>query len=416
MRDLPLCRVSSVRPGDDSRTAGRHCNTSVRRPNVLGRTASVTARSAVSSIHADYRCRHSGRCCTADWDVPVEAAGVPVARRGAASRAGCARRPSRAASSPSSSSPTCPTTPAAMLERNAAGRMRVLRARFRLVRGAPRPGRRRPARHLPPLPAGGRARRRGTFVGLSHYCPTAAALLFRDDVALTIVEAPARVSAGGLRRPVVDRRRPAAAAAAGRDDGSGRLRALGARTWCAGAPAASTPESVLATLVRDAVSVRALAAGRPVHVGPDRRAAAGPCVDATARDARRQPGGFMRGDGGRARRSAPRARRSTASRRPIARFVRPAWSAWSRAAAALHRRQGVRVLDGVSGPRAAIDRARARGRRWRWCGWRPRRQCRDAGRALDRELLLEAFRQADFSLNHLAVGEDLAVEWSKAEA
>jgi hypothetical protein len=25
------------------------------------------------SIHADYRCRHSGVCCSADWDVPVEA-------------------------------------------------------------------------------------------------------------------------------------------------------------------------------------------------------------------------------------------------------------------------------------------------------------------------------------------------------
>src|SRR5262245_22697376 len=24
------------------------------------------------SIHADYRCHHSGACCTADWDVPVE--------------------------------------------------------------------------------------------------------------------------------------------------------------------------------------------------------------------------------------------------------------------------------------------------------------------------------------------------------
>jgi len=24
------------------------------------------------SIHADYRCRHSGACCSADWDVPVE--------------------------------------------------------------------------------------------------------------------------------------------------------------------------------------------------------------------------------------------------------------------------------------------------------------------------------------------------------
>src|SRR5436305_13782764 len=29
------------------------------------------------SIHADYKCRHSGACCTADWDVPVE---VPLFR------------------------------------------------------------------------------------------------------------------------------------------------------------------------------------------------------------------------------------------------------------------------------------------------------------------------------------------------
>ena len=43
------------------------------------------------------------------------------------------------------------------------------------------------------------------------------------------------------------------------------------------------------------------------------------------------------------------------------------------------------------------------------------RQCRDAGRALDHELLLEAFCQADFALNHLAVGEDLAQAWSVAE-
>jgi len=29
------------------------------------------------SMHADYQCRHSGACCTADWDVPVE---VPLFR------------------------------------------------------------------------------------------------------------------------------------------------------------------------------------------------------------------------------------------------------------------------------------------------------------------------------------------------
>jgi hypothetical protein len=43
------------------------------------------------------------------------------------------------------------------------------------------------------------------------------------------------------------------------------------------------------------------------------------------------------------------------------------------------------------------------------------RQCRDHGRALDGELLREAIRQADFILNHLAVGEDLAARWSEVE-
>jgi hypothetical protein len=44
------------------------------------------------------------------------------------------------------------------------------------------------------------------------------------------------------------------------------------------------------------------------------------------------------------------------------------------------------------------------------------RQCRDAARALEADLLLEAFRSADFILNHLAVGEDLAHTWSRAES
>jgi triphosphoribosyl-dephospho-CoA synthetase len=43
------------------------------------------------------------------------------------------------------------------------------------------------------------------------------------------------------------------------------------------------------------------------------------------------------------------------------------------------------------------------------------RECRDARRPLDAALLLEAFRRADFTLNHLAVGEDLAAGWSSVE-
>ena len=36
-------------------------------------------------------------------------------------------------------------------------------------------------------------------------------------------------------------------------------------------------------------------------------------------------------------------------------------------------------------------------------------------RVLDQELLREAFRYADFALNHLAGGEELADAWSRAE-
>lgn len=44
------------------------------------------------------------------------------------------------------------------------------------------------------------------------------------------------------------------------------------------------------------------------------------------------------------------------------------------------------------------------------------RRCRDADRPLDADLLREAFRQADFALNHLAAGDELADAWSKVEA
>jgi hypothetical protein len=43
------------------------------------------------------------------------------------------------------------------------------------------------------------------------------------------------------------------------------------------------------------------------------------------------------------------------------------------------------------------------------------RGCRDAHRTVDRALMLEAIRSADFVLNHLAVGEDLAAAWGRAE-
>jgi hypothetical protein len=43
------------------------------------------------------------------------------------------------------------------------------------------------------------------------------------------------------------------------------------------------------------------------------------------------------------------------------------------------------------------------------------RECRAADRRLDADLLREAFRSADYLLNHLATGEALAELWSTAE-
>lgn len=67
--------------------------------------------------------------------------------------------------------------------------------------------------------------------------------------------------------------------------------------------------------------------------------------------------------------------------------------------------QGRGVLTIVRGLEAALALVRVEAAR----------QCRDAGRAHDADLLREAFRQADFILNHLAVSEDLARAWSRVE-
>jgi hypothetical protein len=43
------------------------------------------------------------------------------------------------------------------------------------------------------------------------------------------------------------------------------------------------------------------------------------------------------------------------------------------------------------------------------------RQCRNHHERLNGDLLKEAIRQSDFILNHLAVSEELALIWSRAE-
>jgi hypothetical protein len=98
----------------------------------------------------------------------------------------------------------------------------------------------------------------------------------------------------------------------------------------------------------------------------------------------------------------------------LLRHVDPVWSRFhaplnrylaSKAFASWTAYQGRGVLTIVRGLEAALAVVRLEAAR----------QCRNAGRDLDGDLLRDAFRSADFILNHLAVGEDLADAWSAAE-
>jgi hypothetical protein len=98
----------------------------------------------------------------------------------------------------------------------------------------------------------------------------------------------------------------------------------------------------------------------------------------------------------------------------FANFVRPAWPTFhtplnrylaAKAFASWTAYQGRGVVTIVRGLEAALSVVRVESAR----------HCRNAARPLDTDLLRDAFRSADFILNHLAVGEDLAAAWSVAE-
>lgn len=169
------------------------------------------------SIHADYRCRHSGACCTAGWRIPVDAPG----ERLLASAAGEGHLPhveldrdERIAVLPLTESGACVfyrAESASSWDSASAGSAAAAQ------RSNPaKAGSQRRSGDADPEFADGRCAvqqalghealplacrqfprvsltdPRGTFVTLSHFCPTAAAQLFRNDVPLEIIEnAPA---------------------------------------------------------------------------------------------------------------------------------------------------------------------------------------------------------------------------------
>jgi len=188
-------------------------------------------------MHADYACRHTGRCCTSGWAIPVEA---PLHRAlSAALTAGRLQVPAGSGAdtpAPFQDREPRPADAAAILATHASGACVFFDGPPANLCALQRQGGVAwlPAscRHFPRVAL---LDGRGTSITLSHYCPTAARQLFRTDVPLAITTAPAafpsdvdyegfdaRDTWPPLLRPGVLARR-GAAAHPGRDRDASRL-------------------------------------------------------------------------------------------------------------------------------------------------------------------------------------------------
>jgi hypothetical protein len=364
------------------------------------------------SIHADYQCEHSGVCCTSDWDVPAE---LPIYRTlDQAMTAGRLLAPGLPhEGGPIFSREDLPDDAAAMVARTSTGdcvfyhRHSGLCVVHRDLGETSLPS---TCRHFPRVAV---RDWRGTFISLTHYCPTAASMLFREDVPLEIVESPAAFPPAAYDGLVVD---PDAWPPLLHPQMLMDLDAYSA--WehhmvrrCAH-PSAS-PEGILATLTRDARLLRAYTPGAGslldlVATLPS------DMVDVPMPRSLDESLSFYAGviD------AVPDEFKPEADEQMLpeafAQYVAPEWAAWraplnrylaAKAFASWTAYQGRGVLSIVCGLEAALALVRVEAAR----------ECRDHGRTLDAQQLREAFRNADFLLNHLAGGEELADGWSQVE-
>jgi hypothetical protein len=118
----------------------------------------MPARVFALNVHAGWKCRHSGACCRAGWTIPVE----PHAR---------------------------PITGSAWLEPDASGACPQFDATTSLCRIHRDHGEPMLPQSCHHFPRRALIDERGTFIVLSHFCPTAASLIVDGD-RLAVVEAP----------------------------------------------------------------------------------------------------------------------------------------------------------------------------------------------------------------------------------
>lgn len=141
------------------------------------------------SFHATYACRHAGACCTQAWDIPVETDVAELVRGGSVVVDGGPRQPLLV--------PRSNADDGFMLGRRAEGACVFFepeRGRLCAIHRQAGPERLPSAcRHFPRVVL---RDPRGTFVTMSHFCPTAAALLV-DPAGMEVVEAPVSISLGG---------------------------------------------------------------------------------------------------------------------------------------------------------------------------------------------------------------------------
>lgn len=363
------------------------------------------------SIHADYKCRHAGACCSADWDVPVE---VAVYRNlTEALDSGRLHPAGEIDDTPLMTAPDLPADAPAMLARTRSGDCVFFHRGSGLcvvhcdLGEAALPA---TCRYFPRV-----ALRdvRGTFITLSHFCPTAASMLFREDVPIDVVESPPAFPPADYQGLSVD-----ADAWPPMLHPRMLMDAEGYDAWerhmvrrCAALE--RLPESVVATLYQDA---RLLRQWRPANGSVEGAVASLPAATVDAPMPRTLDDSLTLY--GRVIETVPDelkpARDDEGLEPAYLGQVLPAWASFcapidrflaAKAFASWTAYQGDGILTIVRGLEAALALVRVEAAR----------QCRDTGRSLDAGLLREAFRAADFLLNHLAVGEELAREWSEVE-
>ena len=364
------------------------------------------------SIHADYKCHQSGICCASDWDVPAE---VPLFRT--LTDAMAAGRLSPAAV-PEEGYPTfllepdLPEGVGAMIGHTPSGNCVFFHSRSGLCvihRDLGEPQMPSTCRHFPRLAV---RDLRGTSLTLTHYCPTAAGMLFRDDVPLEVVENPAAFPPAAYEGLMVD---PEAWPPLLHPRMLMDLESYSAweRHMVGRCALEMSPESVIGTLFRDARVLRTYRPGEHSlttavkKLPPDTVETAGELsLDASL---------LLHAE---VMKAVPEDVRPDADdaglEEAFVRLVVPEWAAWQaplrmflagKAFANWTAYQGRGVLSIVRGLEAALAFVRIEATR----------ECRNAGRPLDAALLKQAFRGSDFVLNHLAIGEDLAASWSQVE-